>query len=136
MWLALHEIIKMAIRALHDNIVVKRESAHDIFEIVGHKEHRGTVVAVGPGKFRSDPETGREWFCPMTLKVGDRILFSHRAGMEQEIEGQKVLVMHEADVLCALDDDADVALGADWRQEACDVVGTYNIGNNGKAVRV
>lgn len=126
----------MAIRALHDHIIVERESAHAMFEIVGHKEHRGIVVAVGPGRFRKDPETEREWFCPMTLKVGDRILFSHRAGMEQEIEGRKLLVMHEADVLCALDDDATVDLGADWRQESCQVVGTYNVGSNGKAVRV
>jgi co-chaperonin GroES (HSP10) len=126
----------MTIRGISDHVIVERESAHDVFEIVGHKEHRGTVVAVGPGKLRQDPTTGKEWFCPMTVKAGDRILFSHRAGMEQTIEGRKLLVMHETDILCILDDDATVALGADWRQEECQVVGTYNVHNNGKAVRV
>lgn len=125
----------MTIRALHDHVIVERESAHDLFEIVGHKEHRGIVVAVGPGKYRADPETGREWFCPMTLKVGDRVLFSHRAGMEQEIEGRKLLVMHEADILCALDDDATVDLGADWRPEVSQQVGAYEV-RGGKAARV
>ena len=125
----------MSIRALHDHVVVEREAAHAMFEIVGHKEHRGLVVAVGPGKHRQDPETGKEWFCPMTLKVGDRVLFSHRAGMEQEIEGRKVLVMHEADILCALDDDATVEMGADWRTEASTSVGQFDIRGD-KAVRV
>lgn len=125
----------MTVRALHDHIIVRRESAHNLFEIVGHKEHRGVVVAVGPGKFRSDPQTGREWFCPMTLKVGDRILFSHRAGMDTQIEGENLLVMHEADVLCVLEDDATVGMGEDWRTEQSTSVAAYDA-RHGKTVKV
>ena len=125
----------MAIRGISDHVIVERESAHAMFEIVGHKEHRGVVVAVGPGKHRADPETGREWYCPMTVEAGDRILFSHRAGMEQEIEGRKLLVMHEADILCILEDDASVSLGDDWRTEASTQVGAYEVRGQ-KAVRV
>jgi len=125
----------MAIKALQDHVIVERESAHSVFEIVGHKEHRGIVVAVGPGKYRSDPETGRDWFCPMTVNAGDRVLFSHRAGMEQEIEGRKLLVMHEADILCVLEDEASVALGEDWRAEKSQQVAAFDT-RGGKAVRV
>lgn len=125
----------MGIRALSDHVIVRREGVNSIIQVVGHKEHIGEVVAVGPGKHRADPATGSEWFCPMTVKTGDRVMFSHRAGMETEIEGQKLLVMHEADILCVMEPDAAVGIGDDWRQESCDVVGTYNVGTNGKAVR-
>jgi co-chaperonin GroES (HSP10) len=125
----------MAFRALHDIIIVKRESTDSIIEIVGHKEHIGTVLVAGPGKYCQNKETGAEWFVPMTVKAGDRIMFSHRAGMEVTIDGEKVLSMHEADVICVLEPDAAVSMTDDWRQEACDVVGTYNV-HGQKAVRV
>lgn len=116
----------MTIRALHDHVIVEREGVQSIIEIVGHKDHIGRVVAVGPGKFRSDPETGEEWFCPMTLKPGDRVMFSHRAGMERDIEGRKLLVMHEADILCALDPEGTVGMGDDWRPEQSTQIAAYD----------
>jgi co-chaperonin GroES (HSP10) len=117
----------MTFRALHDILIVKRESTESIIEVVGHKEHIGTVLCAGPGKHCENKETGFTWFVPMTVKPGDRIMFSHRAGMEVNIEGEKLLSMHEADIICILEPDAHVAMTDDWRQEACDVVATYNV---------
>jgi chaperonin GroES len=52
------------------------------------KPQRGTVLAVGNGK----PEE------PMTVKVGDTVLYGKYAGTEVAIDGKDVLIMRESDI--------------------------------------
>lgn len=54
----------------------------------------GTVVRVGPGDV-----THKGARIPMELRPGDRVLFERYAGMEREIDGEKLLVMEENHVL-------------------------------------
>ena len=53
------------------------------------KPQRGTVVAAGPGKKDE----------PVTVKVGDTVLYGKYAGTEIQIEGDDLLIMRESDIL-------------------------------------
>ncbi len=52
------------------------------------KPMRGKIIAVGNGK----PEE------PMTVKVGDTVLYGKYAGTELTIEGKDYLIMKESDI--------------------------------------
>ncbi len=58
----------------------------------------GTVVAVGPGKFNEKGER-----MPMSVKVGDKVLFKKYGPDEVEVEGKKYLVGEEEDILAILE---------------------------------
>mgnify|MGYP001569754410 FL=1 len=62
------------------------------------KPVRGLVVAVGPGK-RND----RGELLPLSLKVGDTVLFKKYGPDEVEIDGKKYLVAEENDILAILE---------------------------------
>ncbi|MBP9214858.1 MAG: co-chaperone GroES, partial [Chitinophagaceae bacterium] len=53
------------------------------------KPQRGVVVAAGNGKKDE----------PVTVKVGDSVLYGKYAGTEITIEGQDLLIMRESDIL-------------------------------------
>jgi chaperonin GroES len=61
------------------------------------KPGQGEVIAVGPGSKKDD---GTQ--VSMTVKVGDRILFRKYSPDEFEINGDKVLVLSEKDVLAII----------------------------------
>jgi chaperonin GroES len=52
------------------------------------KPQKGTVVAVGTGKKDE----------PMTVKVGDTVLYGKYAGTEVSVDGQEYLIMRESDI--------------------------------------
>lgn len=60
------------------------------------KPERGTVVAVGPGKH----ENGQH--VPMSLKVGDSVLFSKYGYDEVKIDGTEYFILHESNVLAVI----------------------------------
>ncbi|MFV9989030.1 MAG: co-chaperone GroES [Coxiella endosymbiont of Dermacentor nuttalli] len=94
----------MNIRPLHDRVVVhrleekERTSAGGIVipDSAAEKPSEGKVVAVGPGKFENG-ETR-----PLSVKVGDRILFGKYAGTEVKISGKEYVVMREDDIMGVL----------------------------------
>ena len=57
------------------------------------KPTKGTVVAVGPGKY----EDGKR--VAMSVKVGDTVLFSSYTFDEVKIEGEAYYILTEANVL-------------------------------------
>lgn len=57
---------------------------------------RGTVVAVGAGRYDDGA------LVPMTVKVGDTVLFSKYGFDEVEIDGQDYYVLAESSVLAIL----------------------------------
>lgn len=61
------------------------------------KPVRGKVVAVGPGKL---DERGQR--LPMSVKVGDLVLFKKYGPDEIEIDGKKLLVGEEDDILAII----------------------------------
>lgn len=63
-------------------------------ETAKEKPQEGRVLAAGPG--RRDEEGER---IPMDVTVGDRILYARYAGTEVKVDGQKLLILRESDVL-------------------------------------
>ncbi|MDP3956438.1 MAG: co-chaperone GroES [bacterium] len=62
------------------------------------KPMMGTIVAVGPGKWSEKGE-----LTPMSVKVGDKVLFKKYGPDEVEVDGKKYLVGDEDDILAIID---------------------------------
>ena len=62
------------------------------------KPVKGKVLAVGPGKFNEKGDR-----IPMSVKVGDLVLFKKYGPDEIEIEGKKLLVGSEYDILAIIE---------------------------------
>jgi chaperonin GroES len=67
-------------------------------ETAKEKPQQGTVLAVGPGD--RDDKGNR---IPMDVKVGDKVLFAKYAGTEVKMDGKKMLILRESDILGILD---------------------------------
>ena len=87
---------KLSVTPLHDRVIVKAAAAEEktaggiiIPDTAKEKPQRGVVVAVGTGKKDE----------PMTVKVGDNVLYGKYAGTEIQIECQDLLIMRESDLL-------------------------------------
>ena len=95
----------MNVRPIADRIIVRRVEADQktkggivLPDTAKEKPKEGKVVAVGPGKILDNGETS-----PMSLKEGDKVIFSSYAGTEVKIEGEDYLIMKEDDVLAVLE---------------------------------
>jgi chaperonin GroES len=87
---------KLQVTPLHDRVIVKPAAAEEktaggiiLPDTAKEKPQRGTIVAAGTGKKDE----------PMTVKVGDNVLYGKYAGTEISIEGQDLLIMRESDIL-------------------------------------
>lgn len=97
---------KTTVRPLGDKILVKRDEAASktesgIFlpETSKDKPKTGVIEAVGTGNLNTD--TGER--IPLTLKKGDRIIFTSYSGTEIKLDGTEYLMMSEDDVLAVID---------------------------------
>lgn len=96
----------VAVRPLHNKILVERDEAQDrtetgIFLPESSKDRpkSGTIKAVGDGSLNT--ETGQR--IPLTVKPGDRVIFSSYAGTEVKIDDHELLIMTEEDILAIID---------------------------------
>jgi chaperonin GroES len=85
-----------------DRVLVKAAAAEEktkggiiIPDTAKEKPQKGTVVAVGPGKYAE--QTGN--LIPINQKVGDTVLYGKYAGTEISIEGEEYLIMRTSDIL-------------------------------------
>jgi chaperonin GroES len=90
---------------LNDRVVVKRLEAEDktksgiiIPDNAKEKPQQAEVLAVGPGKWNEDGDER----LPMSVKVGDRVLFKKWGADEVKVDGEEVLVLQESDVIAIL----------------------------------
>ncbi|KYP14903.1 MULTISPECIES: co-chaperone GroES [unclassified Flavihumibacter] len=90
---------KLNITPLHDRVVVKPAPAEEktaggiiIPDTAKEKPQRGTIVAAGTGKKDE----------PLTVKVGDTVLYGKYAGTELQLEGGDFLIMRESDILAII----------------------------------
>ena len=67
-------------------------------ETAKEKPQKGTVLSVGPGDRDEDGER-----IPMDVKVGDTVLFAKYAGTEIKIDGKKLLILRESDLLAIVE---------------------------------
>ena len=95
----------MNLKPIGDRIVVQRLEASEktkggiiLPDNAKEKPIQGTVVAVGEGKIMKDGKKQE-----MQVKKGDHILFSSYAGDEFNLDGQKVMLMREDEVLAVIE---------------------------------
>ncbi|MBQ4472118.1 MAG: co-chaperone GroES [Alphaproteobacteria bacterium] len=95
----------MKLKPLLDRVVIKRVEEENktaggiiIPDTAKEKPSQGIVVSVGPG---GRDEAGHD--IPMTLKVGDRVLFGKWSGTEVKIEGEDLVIMKESEVFGVLE---------------------------------
>ncbi|CAI8180109.1 MAG: co-chaperone GroES [Flavobacteriaceae bacterium] len=84
----------LADRVLVEPLEAETKTASGIIipDTAKEKPQKGTVVAVGPG-------TKDE---PLTVKVGDTVLYGKYAGTELKLEGTEYLMMRESDILAII----------------------------------
>ena len=87
------------IQPLADRVLVEPAAAEEktasglyIPDTAKEKPQKGTVVAVGNGKKDE----------PLTVKVGDTVLYGKYSGTELSVEGKDYLIMREADIFAIL----------------------------------
>ncbi|MBK9188042.1 MAG: co-chaperone GroES [Phycisphaerales bacterium] len=97
---------KPVLRPLHDKILVKRDEAQSktesgiyLPESSKDKPKTGVVTAVGSGALNTD--TGER--IPLTIKAGDKVIFSSYSGTEVKLDGVELLIMSEDDILAVID---------------------------------
>ena len=90
---------KVALKPLADRVLVQPNAAEEkttggiiIPDTAKEKPQKGKVMAVGTGKKDE----------PMTVKVGDTVLYGKYAGTEITIDGQDLLIMRESDIFAVI----------------------------------
>lgn len=89
----------MKLKPLADRVIVEPTAAETktnsgiiIPDTAQEKPQRGKIVAVGKGT----KET------PMTVKIGDEVLYGKYSGTDLKFEGQDFLIMKESDILAII----------------------------------
>jgi chaperonin GroES len=84
----------LADRVLVEPLAAEQKTAGGIIipDTAKEKPQKGTVVAVGEGKKDE----------PMTVKVGDTVLYGKYAGTEINVEGKDYLIMRESDIFAII----------------------------------
>jgi chaperonin GroES len=67
-------------------------------ETAKEKPQKGTILAVGPG--RRDDDGDR---IELDVAVGDVVLYAKYAGTEIKVDGKKLLILKESDVLAIVE---------------------------------
>ena len=90
---------KINITPLSDRVIIKQEEAETttasgiiIPDNAQEKPQKGSVIACGKGTNDN----------PITVKVGDNILYGKYAGTELNYEGEDYLIMRESDILAII----------------------------------
>ena len=90
---------KLKIKPLADRVLVEPAAAEEktaggiiIPDTAKEIRQNGTVVAGGPGKKDE----------PMTVKIGDSVLYGKYAGTEITIDGNNYLIMRESDIVAVV----------------------------------
>jgi len=95
----------MNIKPLDDRVLIEPISKEEqtksgiiLPDTAEEKPEQGKVVAVGPGKF---DESGKR--IPLTVKVGDTILFAKYSPHEVKFDKKEYLIVKEEDILAIID---------------------------------
>ncbi|MDH7600308.1 MAG: co-chaperone GroES [Sedimentisphaerales bacterium] len=97
----------MKLRPLDNRVVVEPIEAQDktaggiyLPDTAKEKPQIGKVIAAGPGKLQDDGKRS-----PMSVDVGDQVIYGKYSGHEVELEGKKVVILRETDLLGVVEKD-------------------------------
>jgi len=93
--------MSLSLKPLGDRVVVKPIEQDEVTaggimlpDTAKEKPQKGEVLAIGPGS-RNDAGARVE----LDVKVGDVVLYAKYGGTEIKLDGEKVLVLRESDIL-------------------------------------
>jgi chaperonin GroES len=94
----------MNIKPLADRVVVEPIEQEEVTaggiilpETAKEKPQQGKIVAAGPGRI---DEKGKR--VDMEVKVGDKVLYAKYSGTEIKLDGKKLLILRESDILAVM----------------------------------
>jgi chaperonin GroES len=94
----------MKVKPLNDRVVVKPLEGEEktasgivIPDTAKEKPAEGEVIAVGPGKVDDGVRV------PLDVKVGDTVLYAKYGPQEVKVDGQKLLILSESDILAVVE---------------------------------
>ncbi len=87
-------------RVLVEPIEVEEVTAGGIVlpETAKEKPQKGKVLSAGPGDRDDDGK-----YVPMDVKAGDVVLFAKYGGTEIKVDGKKMLILRESDLLAIVE---------------------------------
>src|SRR5688572_14253361 len=99
------EKVALNLRPLGDRVVIEPSEGEEVTpgglflpETAKEKPQQGTILAVGAGR-RDD--AGK--LIPMDVKNGEKVLYAKYAGTEIKVNGKKVLILKESDILAIVE---------------------------------
>jgi chaperonin GroES len=91
----------MNLKPLGDRVIVKQAEAETqtksgliLADTAKEKPQKGTVIAVGEGKWDDEGENR----IPVDVKVGDTVIYSKYGGTEVKVEGEDYLILRADDI--------------------------------------
>lgn len=100
------KVIKNKITPLNDKILIKPIESDEVNKtssgiiipdtVSKEKPEQGTVIAVGEGRF----ENGKR--IPVSVKVGDKVVFSRYGYEEVKLEGVEYYILKEENILAII----------------------------------
>jgi len=91
------------LRPLADRVVIEPSEGEEVTsggiflpETAKEKPQQGTIIAVGPGR----TEDGK--LISMDVKVSDKVLYAKYSGTEIKVNGKKLLILKETDILAVV----------------------------------
>lgn len=94
----------MNLTPLYDRVIVRPSEPEEVTkggiiipDTAKEKPMQGEVVAVGNGKVTEDGKV-----LPLSVKVGDKVLYGKYADTEIKIDGEDYLIMRESDIFAII----------------------------------
>ena len=95
----------LKLKPLADRVIVKQTEAEEktasglyLPDAAKEKPTKGKVIAAGPGKL---DDNGKRM--ELGVRVGDVVYYGKYAGTDVEVDGQKLVILRESDILGVLE---------------------------------
>lgn len=96
----------MQLKPLHDHVIVKPITEDEVTRsgivlpetVSKEKPEKGEIIAVGSGKLLDNGQRA-----PMSVKVGDKVVFKKYSPDEIKIENETYLVLSESDIMAIIE---------------------------------
>ena len=95
----------MNIKPLSDRVLVKPLTESETTKagiiipdtVEKEKPEKGEIIAIGPGKMLDNGQRA-----PLTVKVGDKVVFKKYGPDEIKVDGKELLILEESDILAII----------------------------------
>ena len=95
---------KLKVRPMGDRVILQAMAQEEktkggviLPDTAKEKPQQAKVVAVGKGRISDNGDV-----IPMTVKVGDKVLYGKYSGTEVKIDGEEYLIVKESEILAVL----------------------------------